>query len=212
MTRENQFGDSKEMQNRRTSTGSGREPEKFCEVVTTPRPRATKEWKVRVVTIAVITVAAVFAVARNTGFQWPMGRAVSYSSESSSSKASQNGSQPQDVLYRMFDAASEGDVEAYLDCYTGSMRRRLEQSRDEMKRDAFAQHLTRTNEQIKGIAISTPPPVSDTEVQVTVEFIYQDRNEVQHFLLQRTTGEWKIAQVDAVERVETLVPYGTPAY
>jgi hypothetical protein len=92
------------------------------------------------------------------------------------------------------------------------MLRRLEQSRDEMTPAGFAQYLTQTNRQVKGIAISEPVASSRTEVELRVEFVYQDRNEAQQFFLENTAGEWKITRVSAAQTVETLVPYGTPVF
>ena len=67
-----------------------------------------------------------------------------------------------------------------------------------------------SNAEIKGVAVEEPKQMSDSEVQVRVEYVYQDRNEVQIMYLEKQTGEWKIARVDSAERVKTLVPYGTP--
>ncbi len=43
-----------------------------------------------------------------------------------------------------------------------------------------------------------------------VEYVYQDRNEAQSMYLEKLSGAWKIARVEAAERVKTLIPYGTP--
>lgn len=43
-----------------------------------------------------------------------------------------------------------------------------------------------------------------------VEYVYQDRNEVQMMYLEKRPSGWKISRTDGDERVETLVPYGTP--
>ena len=55
-----------------------------------------------------------------------------------------------------------------------------------------------------------PQPVSDREVKARVEYVFQDRNEVQYVYLAKMSGAWKISRVDSSERVKTLVPYGTP--
>jgi hypothetical protein len=184
--------------------------------------RMTKESKVRVVTIAVMAIAVLVAIGRKVEWRWP-GSDVGASASGAAvpvdrlpgepvQGARQSGPKPQDVIYRMLDAAGQGDAAAYLGCYSGVLLGRLEQSRDEMTAAGFARYLTQTNRQIKGIAISEPAAVSENEVEVRVEFVYSDRNEAQQFLLERSTGAWKIARVSAAERVETLVPYGTPVY
>ncbi len=48
------------------------------------------------------------------------------------------------------------------------------------------------------------------EVKVKVEYVFQDRNEVQWMYLEKSGNSWRIARVDTAERIQTLVPYGTP--
>jgi hypothetical protein len=43
-----------------------------------------------------------------------------------------------------------------------------------------------------------------------VEYVYQDRNETQFFLVEKTGRGWKITHVEPAERVKTVIPYGTP--
>jgi hypothetical protein len=112
----------------------------------------------------------------------------------------------------MLDAAGRGDAGAYIECYSGAMRRRLEQSRDEMSAGGFARYLIENNKQIKGFAVAEPKTLSGGDVEVRVEFVYQDRNEAQQFLLAKSGGEWTITGGHTAERVETLVPYGTPVH
>jgi hypothetical protein len=70
--------------------------------------------------------------------------------------------------------------------------------------------LKDSNAAIKGVAISEPQQLTDTQVKVRVEYVYQDRNEAQMMYLEKQSGIWRITQVDSTERVKTLVPYGTP--
>jgi hypothetical protein len=81
-----------------------------------------------------------------------------------------------------------------------------------MTAGGFARYLIENNKQIKGFAVSEPQTLSGGEVEVRVEFVYQDRNEAQQFLLAKSAGEWTITGVHTAERVETLVPYGTPVH
>lgn len=176
---------------------------RFCEAVKPPRPRMTKESKVRAVTVAVIAAAAILVIGRQAGWQLP-------SAARTVSPAPAGGERPQDAIYRMLDAAGRGDAGAYIDCYSGAMRRRLEQTRDEMTAAGFTRYLVDNNKQVKGVAIADPDMLSGSEVEVRVEFVYQDRNEAQQFFLEKSGGKWMIARVTAAERVDTPVPYGTP--
>jgi hypothetical protein len=110
---------------------------------------------------------------------------------------------PKDTIYAMLDAARAGSTGAYLAQYTGPLAAQLQQA-------VSANYLKTANAEIKGVAISEPQFLSDREATVRVEYIYQDRNEVQTISLAQSSGEWRITQVDSAERVKTLVPYGAP--
>ncbi|MCL5746074.1 MAG: hypothetical protein M1541_19455, partial [Acidobacteria bacterium] len=102
------------------------------------------------------------------------------------------------------------DVKGYMNSYTGQMSSSLQESLAETTEAGFAKYLKDSNAAIKGIAISEPQTLTDREVKVRVEYVYQDRNEAQLMYLEKGPGGWKISRVDGVERVKTLVPYGTP--
>lgn len=149
----------------------------------------------QVVTLAVLGLALGVVAIRQSGWR-PMRSRVEAT--------------PQDVIYGVLDAAREGNVRQYLAGYTGPMETSLRQAVAESTEAGFARYLRETNAPIKGVAILEPQPVSEREVKVRVEFVYQDRNEAQQMYLEKTAGGWKIARVDAAERVKTLIPYGTP--
>ena len=119
--------------------------------------------------------------------------------------------EPRDVIYSMLDAARDGNVEEYLECYTSQLERTLIQSSEEMGRDRFSRFLKDRNRDIKGIAMNAPVE-SGEETEVRVEYVYADRNEVQEFYLVQMDDSWKISRVSDIRRVETPVPYGTPVY
>lgn len=110
---------------------------------------------------------------------------------------------PQDTIYTMLDAAREGNVEKFLGAYSGDLQSSL-------RRSVTPQYLKDMNSPIKGVALNDPAPISEREVKVRVEYVFQDRNEAQIFYLEEARGDWKITRVENSERVKTLVPYGTP--
>ena len=103
-----------------------------------------------------------------------------------------------------------GDVKAYLEDYTGPMEAALRGTIAESSTAAFAQYLKGSAAGIKGVALSDPEKPSELEAKVRVEYIYQDRNEVQTLYLEKRANVWRIARTDAGERIPTLIPYGTP--
>ncbi len=117
---------------------------------------------------------------------------------------------PQGAIYGMMEAARAGDTKAFLSRYTGQMQSVLKETVAEKGEAAFQNYLRSTNAEIKGLAVFEPKPVADGEVQVRVEYVYQNRNEAQTMYLEKRPDGWKIARVDDAESAQTLVPYGTP--
>lgn len=165
-----------------------------------------KERKARIVTVAVLAVALALVLGNKYG--WRLGDVQV--SNLVTRAAPKPDPTPQDAIYGMLDAARLGDVKAYMASYTGQMAVSLQQSLAETGDAGFAKYLKDSNAAIKGIAIAEPQTLTDREVKVRVEYVYQDRNEAQFVYLEKAPGGWKIARVDGTERVKTLVPYGTP--
>jgi hypothetical protein len=149
----------------------------------------------RIVTILVLAAAVGIVVARKTDFRF-------------NRLTEQQQSSPQDAIYSMLDAARSGDVARYLSSYTGEMSQSLARAKSDSP--DFAKYLRDSNAQLKGIAVMEPQPQPDGQVELRVEYVYQDRNEAQFFFLAKTRDGWKISRVETSERVKTLIPYGTP--
>jgi hypothetical protein len=118
--------------------------------------------------------------------------------------------QPQDVIYEMFDAVRESNLAKYIEAHTGSMEASLRRAATEVGEARLLKALQEKNAPVKGIAILEPERLSDREVKARVEYVFADRNEVQTIYLEKTGERWKVARVEGAQRVETLVPYGTP--
>jgi hypothetical protein len=167
----------------------------------------TKERKARLLTMLVIAGALAMVIGQKTGWQMPAGLQPL---RSAGPGPNPSPDEPRDAIYKMIDAARAGDAAQYLGCFSGQMERMLRQSQAEMGVRAFSEYLMKTNKEIKGIALSEPVPITDREVRVRVEYVYQDRNEAQQMYLEKRPEGWRIARVDSAERVKTLIPYGTP--
>jgi len=118
--------------------------------------------------------------------------------------------QPESVIWRMVDASRSADPQRYLACYTGEMQRFLRQNLEDMGSAKFREYLSNSLRTVKGIAVSAPETATPSEKRVSVEYVYQDRNEKQKIYLRQVGKDWKIFRVEAAERIKTLVPYGTP--
>lgn len=122
---------------------------------------------------------------------------------------SREGDTPEATIWRMVDASRNADLNRYMKCYTGELEQRLRQNLRDMGPGKFRDYLTSSQRQLKGIAVSPPQASSPTETRVSVEYVYEDRNEVQQVYLRQVGKNWKIFRVEGAERVKTLVPYGT---
>lgn len=169
----------------------------------------SKDTKAQAVTIALIATALVVIAWNQGGFD-VFSRGTEYGTGFLGIGRSKD-VEPRDVIYAMLDAARDGDVEEYLECYTDQLERTLRQSHEEMGGVRFADYLRERNKDIKGIAMNAPERAGD-EVEVRVEYVYADRNEAQEFYLRKLGDTWKIRRVSDIRRVETPVPYGTPVY
>ncbi len=125
-------------------------------------------------------------------------------------RAASDKGQPQDTVFNMLDAARAGDANRYLNSFTGLMRASLRQSYFETANADFASYLRESNAAVKGVAVSDLQVVSGDEVEIRVEYIYQDRKEAQTLHLDREKQGWKIARIESDERLPVLIPYGTP--
>ena len=119
---------------------------------------------------------------------------------------------PEQCLEQMFQAMKDGDVSAYLRCFTGELRERLEQNAKEQRNEKFAVYLKETVAPIKGRAVKTEEASAD-HARLVVDRVYERRPwEYQGYRLRRESGAWKVFAIDPVELHEPPVPYGTPAF
>ncbi len=116
---------------------------------------------------------------------------------------------PEDVVWRMSDAAREGDVNAYLDCFDGALKSNLQRTVAEMGEAQFSQYLKRLNNEMTGIAVSDFEPVNGNEATLRVEFVFRGRNEAQKHHFKLVNGTWKIEKLDGAEQIKPLTTYGS---
>jgi hypothetical protein len=165
-------------------------------------------------------LARVLTVALMAGMLWTFGRKQrafspqaqpSDKSGASATGPDDAGGGPESVVWRMVDATRAGDPAGYLECYAGEMEPRLRRDFQEMGSVRSRDYLLEAHRQLKGVAVQSPRMSSPSEAQIPVEYVYEDRNEVQQVYVKRIGGLWKIDRVEGAEQIKTLVPYGTPA-
>jgi hypothetical protein len=167
------------------------------------------------------SISRVLTIALMTGILWAVGytrRELSTRAQPTSggelheSRATPDSAAgaPDSVVWRMLDAARAGDPARYLECYTGEMQPRLRRDFEEMGSARSGTYLLDAHRRLKGVAVRLPRMSSPIQAQIPVEYVYEDRNEVQQFHVKKVGGVWKIERVEGAERIKTLVPYGAP--
>lgn len=116
------------------------------------------------------------------------------------------------VVWRMFETARQGDVEGYLDCFTGALSSKLSRTCEEMGRREFKQYLLRLGEPILGIALSDRERVKKGVWRMRVELTFLKYNEVQFVGVHRVGNAWQVAEMTEARRIKPPVPYGTKVF
>ena len=115
---------------------------------------------------------------------------------------------PEDAIWRMSDAARAGNVQAYLDCFSGALKVNLQKTAAEMGAAQFSQYLKNLNNEMTGIAVSDLEQINEQSATLKVEFVFRGKNEAQKHHFKLTDGKWKIDAVETAERLKVLIPYG----
>ncbi len=119
---------------------------------------------------------------------------------------------PEDAVSAFFDAAGNGDDDAYLRLVDGELRESLEHTRAQLGAQAFRRSLERSSHGIKGLAVTRSGNAPPGLVALNVEIVFTDRNERQRMLLlQKRTG-WVITSIEGATMVKPSIPYGTPVF
>jgi hypothetical protein len=121
---------------------------------------------------------------------------------------------PAGCIERMFAAAEQGDVETYLDCFTGPQRERLERELGSQTREAYARSLAESIRELKGRAVFDAPSENppSREATVTVERVYVHRLECQTYHLVAQSGEWRIDNLQTPSALQPEKAYGQPVF
>ncbi len=112
----------------------------------------------------------------------------------------------------MFNAAAEGDVATYVDCFSGPERERLERELADKRRDAFARSLIEAVASLRGRAVFAAGPVDADRARYTVDRVYERRTERQTYDMVRQSQTWRIERVRTAQPFQPETAYGTPVF
>lgn len=161
--------------------------------------------------VAGVLTVALMAFLLWSGVKRPAGRTgAGTGAEPGSSRA--DAPDPAEAqLNTLLDGAWRGDVSAYLGCFGGPLRERLEREVNERGRDSFAADLRRAARSRKGHAVFAAEPEGEGAARITVETVYTDRNERQTYHLAREAGGWLVNDVETVRSQVPKARFGTTA-
>jgi hypothetical protein len=89
------------------------------------------------------------------------------------------------------------------------MRATLQRSLDDSGAPQFARYLQGMEAGVKGLAVSVEI-TGEREAKARVEYVYQERNELQAVYLEKEQGTWRIARTGDYQPIKVAIPYGTP--
>ncbi len=143
-----------------------------------------------------------------------LGAALTLGRRAPTPQSDSTASSPDECIEQMFDAAKRGDVTAYLDCFTGPERERLERELAGQPKKAFARSLVEAVTTLKGRAVfeTDTSESGDTRTLLTVDRVYATRTERQTYHLVPESDAWRINSVQTATAFQPYKPYGTPVY
>ena len=118
--------------------------------------------------------------------------------------------EPESAIWLMLEKSKAGDVEGYLDCFTGQTRAQLETTAQGMSLPKFSDYLKESVAPVKGVAIYDVQRPNEVLTTLVVEYVYQDQNERQQMSLKKERSRWRIEKAEASQRIQPLIPYGKP--
>ena len=112
-----------------------------------------------------------------------------------------------DVIWQMFSAAKRGNVQQYLDCFTGQSLSILQSAMKEKNTRTFRDYIMQNAQDIKGISILEGKGGNSQENAFDAEIVYANRNEYQTIFLQMTSEGWKVSRISKPAIVSQPIPY-----
>ena len=122
-------------------------------------------------------------------------------------------STPNECLSRLTEAARDGDVTGYVDCFAGPMRAEIEsQVAKAASREDFAAQLRSSLADLNGFAAFDESPPSETTARMVLERIYQGHNDRYRVSLLCENDVWRVVQMSRIGADNPPVEYGTPVF
>lgn len=116
---------------------------------------------------------------------------------------------PEERIWKMAQAAQDGDADAYLASFTGPLYDRLlAQSRQQPEQ--FATQIQASVADLTGLSVLERNFPEPNRAELLVERVFARYNERQLIGLRRAGAVWKIDQLGMVQRRVPEIAYGSP--
>ncbi len=112
------------------------------------------------------------------------------------------------TIERMLAHARDGDVEAWLACFSGTARTQREARLEITGREQFSGQLQADAESLKSFAASDWR-LSGSEAVLHLEKVFADRSEKWRITLQESGSVWVIVKETRLDEFAPDIPYGT---
>jgi hypothetical protein len=120
---------------------------------------------------------------------------------------------PDGRLAQLTRVSQTGEVPAYVECFSGSLRDQIESQRRAAGSDeAFAAQLRASVAELKGVATHEERASTSADAQLMLERIYQRHNERYRIALRCDSGSWRVVEMTRVGAELPPVEYGTPVF
>ena len=120
--------------------------------------------------------------------------------------------EPDLCVTAMLQAAQNGDVDAYLNCFAGDLRNKLKSRLADKPTEQVAAELRSSIRGLTGQTTTELEYQGEGLATLVHERLYTDEKEVYRARLQRFGADWRIVELKSLGRVALEIPVGTPVY
>lgn len=117
---------------------------------------------------------------------------------------------PESTLTTMIEQARSGDTDAYLRCFAGDLAQRMKSRLQSDSSGRARVELRQREAGLKSHVTADWENLGPDESACTLERVYADYNERHRVRLRRLGAEWKIVELEPIQRFAPRIPYGTP--
>jgi len=102
---------------------------------------------------------------------------------------------PEHTILGLIKAAEKNNTKGYLAYFCDELKANLEDQSEKMGEGVFNQIIVKNYRNLMGIAISDQRQISTNLIHLTVEFIFDEYDEIKSYLFKKTVDGWKVKMI-----------------